>query len=219
MLHLAPSILNADYANLGRELELITGAGADYIHLDVMDGSYVPSISFGIPLIKSLRGLSDAVFDVHLMMVKPERYVEEFAECGADIICVHAEASVHLDRTIQLIHSCGCKAAVALNPATPISVLDCVLDQLDMVLIMSVNPGFGGQTLIPYTLDKISALRKTARTRGLNLDIEIDGGVNTGNLLQIMEAGANVIVAGSTIFTGDREENVKNFIKIMKEYE
>lgn len=184
-----------------------------------MDGTFVPSISFGMPVIERLRPVTDRVFDVHMMVEEPGRYVEDMKKAGADLICVHQEACRHLDRTVNQIKELGLKAAVALNPATPVSTLSCILDQLDMALIMSVNPGFGGQKFIPYTLEKIRQLRRMSDERGLNLDIQVDGGVGLGNVRQVIEAGANVIVAGSAVFKGDAAANTKAFLEIFKEYE
>lgn len=188
-------------------------AGAQYLHLDVMDGAFVPSISFGMPVIQSLRKNSNMTFDVHLMIEDPDRYLDEFAAIGADILTVHAEACTHLDRTIQKIHQLGKKAGVALNPATPLSVIEWVLPEVDMVLLMSVNPGFGGQKYIPYVTDKIRALRAMVDGRGLETDIEVDGGVSLANVSSVLEAGANVMVAGSAVFRGDAAENVKAFLE------
>lgn len=216
---LAPSVLAADFCNLGSQVKTVAQAGAEYIHLDVMDGAFVPSISFGMPVIKSLRSCTDAVFDVHMMVEEPGRYVEDMKACGADIITVHAEACTHLDRVVNQIKELGCRAGVALNPATPISVLDCILDQLDMVLIMTVNPGFGGQKFIPYTLKKVQDLRAVLDSRGLKTDIQVDGGVSAANVREIMEAGANVFVAGSAVFGGDAAAKTKEMMEIFKEYE
>ena len=214
MYKLAPSILSADFSKLGEEIKTIDQAGAEYIHIDVMDGSFVPSISFGMPVMKIIRSMTDCVFDVHLMIDEPVRYLQDFKDAGADLITVHAEACKHLDRTVTAIKEMGLKAGVALNPATPLSVLDYVLEKLDMVLIMSVNPGFGGQSFIPYSLDKIRDLKKRIDDKGLSIDIQVDGGVKLANAEEIIDAGANILVAGTAVFGGDAAENVKAFKEI-----
>lgn len=212
---LAPSLLAADFARLGEQMRIIDQAGAQYFHYDVMDGQFVPNISMGLPVLESIRKVTKKKLDVHLMIEHPERYISDFSDAGADIITVHAEACTHLDQIIGDIKREGLMAGVALNPSTPLNVLDYILPEVDMVLIMTVNPGYGGQKMIPYTLDKIRELRGIVQRRGLSTDIEVDGGIKIDNVGQFLAAGANVIVAGSGIFKGDLADNVEAFLDEM----
>ena len=214
---LAPSILAADFKVLGREIQETEKNGARYLHYDVMDGMFVPSISFGMPVLASVRKITKLVLDVHLMIVEPERYIEEFAKCGADIITVHYEACKDLEKAIEMIRNVGCKVGVSIKPKTPISVLDDVLNKVDMILLMTVEPGFGGQAYIPESTQKIQDMRKALKERGLEKDIQVDGGIKKNNLKMVLDAGANVIVAGSAIFAGDIGKNVEEFLAIMNE--
>lgn len=203
MVKIAPSILSADFSRLGEEIKAVEAAGADYIHIDVMDGHFVPNITIGPLIVSAARKVTSLPLDVHLMIENPDRYIPDFAEAGADIIVVHQEATAHLHRTVQLIKSCGKRAGVAINPATPVSTLDVILDDLDLVLVMTVNPGFGGQSFIRSGLEKITALRGEIDRRGRPIELEVDGGVKVDNIAAIAAAGADVFVAGSAVFSAD----------------
>ncbi len=201
MAHLiAPSILAADFANLSKDIELVNNSNADWFHLDVMDGEFVPNISFGLPVIEAIKRHAKKTLDVHLMIIQPDRYISAFKKAGADVLTVHYEACPHLHRTIQAIQAEGMKAGVALNPHTPVSVLEDVIQDIDVVLIMSVNPGFGGQKFIEKTYDKIKKLKALIQSSGSSAIIEIDGGVGLGNYKQLVECGADVLVAGNSVF-------------------
>lgn len=210
---LSSSILSADFSILGEQIQEAFEAGSEYIHVDVMDGMFVPSISFGMPVLKSIRKATKAVLDVHLMVVNPIRYIEEFAKCGADIITVHYEACEDVDATIDAIHACGCKAGLSVKPGTDVSVLFPFLEKVEMVLVMTVEPGFGGQKYMDCTTSKITAARDEIASRKLSVDVEIDGGVTRDNISYILSAGANVIVAGSAVFNGNIAENVKYLLE------
>jgi ribulose-phosphate 3-epimerase len=203
MIKIAPSILSADFSKLGEEIKAVEKAGADYIHIDVMDGHFVPNITLGPLVVQAIRPLTDLPFDVHLMIENPDQYIEAFANAGADIITVHVEAGPHLHRTIQLIKKMGVKAGVVLNPATPVDTIKHIIHDIDMVLLMTVNPGFGGQSFIKNVISKIKEVRDLVNENGLNVEIEVDGGVNPETAPFCIEAGANVLVAGSAIYGKD----------------
>lgn len=219
MYILAPSILAADFKALGKEMELTEEAGAQYIHFDVMDGMFVPSISFGMPVLQSIKGATSQVMDAHLMVQEPIRYIEDFKKAGADIVTVHLEACVDVDATIKKIRSSGMKAGLSICPDTKAEDAKRYLPDIDMLLVMSVHPGFGGQKFIPESLEKIRALRTMADELGLDTDIEVDGGIYHSNVREVLDAGANVIVAGSAVFGGDTMKNTKEFMEILKDYE
>ena len=214
---LSPSLLSADFWRTGEQLKELEDAGVKWLHVDVMDGDFVPSISFGMPVIKSLRAKSNLFFDVHMMVTEPVRYIDAMVDAGEDMITVHVEACKHLHRTIQAIKAKGIKAGVVLNPGTPLNALDCILEDVDMVLLMTVNPGFGGQKYIPTMTAKIKALKEMIDARGLNVDIEVDGGATPDNVKMLLEAGANVIVAGSAVFGDHITEQVEKFHKAFEE--
>ena len=211
---LAPSILAADFSRLGEQIKKTEEAGAKYLHFDVMDGHFVPSISFGIPVLKSIRPITSQKLDVHLMIEEPIRYLEDFRNAGADIITVHLEACTDTKYTLEMIKRFGLKAGLSIKPKTPLSTLEPLLDKVDMILLMTVEPGFGGQTLIPETIDKVRKLRQMIDSKNKKIHIQVDGGIYLENLPEVLEAGANIIVAGSAVFKGDIKENVRGFLKI-----
>ena len=219
MIILAPSMLSADFKILGEDLKTTEDNGAKYIHYDVMDGMFVPNLSFGPGILQSIRPASTMVHDVHLMIEEPIRYIETFAKSSADIITVHIEACKDLDATIEKIRECGCKVGVSVKPATPVSALEPYVDKIDMILIMSVEPGFGGQKFMPIALEKIADAKALVEAKGLNVDIEVDGGIDLNNVASVLEAGANVIVAGSTVYNGDTAANTKAMMEIINRYE
>ncbi len=215
---LAPSILSADFTRLGEEIREVREAGAQYLHIDVMDGKFVPSISFGMPVIASIRKASNIVFDVHLMIEEPIRYIEEFAKAGADIITIHLEACTDLKATIEKIHSCGKKCGLSIKPGTSVEELVPWLPEVEMVLMMSVEPGFGGQKYIEASTERISRVRKMIEERQLSVDLEVDGGIHTGNVRMILEAGANIIVAGSAVFGNETAKKAEAFMEIINDF-
>ncbi len=219
MIVLSPSLLSVDFAHIADGIKELDRANVPALHLDVMDGAFVPNISFGAPVIKCLRKETNMIFDVHLMIEEPVRYLDDFKKAGADWVTVHAESCKHLHRTVTAIKEAGMKAGVALNPATPVSAIDYVLDEVDMVLVMSVNPGFGGQSFIPSSLRKIAEVRKLIDERNLDVRIEVDGGVNLKNVDDVLKAGADVIVAGSAVFGGDIYDNSTAFMERFKKFE
>lgn len=216
---LSPSLLAADFKKLGQEIKKTEENGAEYLHFDVMDGIFVPSISFGMPVLKSIRSCTEQLMDVHLMITEPIRYLKEFKEAGADLVTVHLEACEDVEKTLDAIHECGMKAGLSIKPGTPAEALEPYLEKLELVLIMSVEPGFGGQKFIPESLDKISAVRKMLDVAGSNADLEVDGGIYQNNVGEVLEAGANVIVSGSGVFRGDAAQNTREFMEILQRYE
>lgn len=209
---LSPSILSADFARLGEQIKEADEAGAQYLHIDVMDGVFVPSISFGMPVIKTIRKVTDRIFDVHLMIMEPERYVKEFKECGADSITFHLEATEDADETIDMVRSLGCRVGMSIKPKTPVEAIRKYLNKLDMLLVMTVEPGFGGQKYIPESTERIRQVRKMADEMKPDLDIQVDGGITLDNVKIVLNAGANVIVAGSSVFGGNIPDNIKRYL-------
>ena len=217
MFHLSPSILAADFTRLGEQIKEVETAGGDWLHIDVMDGLFVPSISFGMPVIESIRPASNLFFDVHLMVQEPIRYIDEFKRVGADLITIHAEACEDLEATISKIREAGCKVGMSISPDTDASVVEPWIKKVDMILLMSVHPGFGGQKFIPETLDKIRVVRQMIEEKNPCCDLEVDGGIHLGNVKEVMEAGVNVVVAGTAVFRGNIKENMEAFYQQMKD--
>ncbi|MGN0331796.1 MAG: ribulose-phosphate 3-epimerase [Lachnospiraceae bacterium] len=216
---LAPSILAADFTVLGEQMKLTADNGAKYLHFDVMDGMFVPSISFGMPVLKSIHNVTDQVMDAHLMVQEPIRYIEAFKEAGADIVTVHLEACEDIEATIAKIRECGMKVGLSICPETDAKEVESLLAKVDMLLVMSVHPGFGGQKFIPESLDKIRAIRAMIESQKLDVDIQVDGGIYLTNVKEVLDAGANIIVAGSAVFKGDPAQNTKEFMEILNAYE
>ncbi len=216
---LAPSILSADFKTLGEQIIETEKGGAQYIHFDIMDGMFVPSISFGMPVLSSIRNLTGQTIDAHLMVTEPVRLMEEFVECGADILTIHYEACTDIKADIDCIHSLGVKAGLSIKPETPVEALEPYLEQADMFLVMCVVPGFGGQTFLPGSIEKIQKLRAMLRERGMEKDIEVDGGIHHSNVTKVLDAGANIIVAGSAIYKGDVRDNTERFMEILRNYD
>ena len=218
MIHFAPSILSADFAHLKEDVDAAKRGGCDYLHFDVMDGVFVPSISFGLPVLKCVRAFTDLFLDVHLMIVEPERYIDEFAKCGADMITFHYEATSDVKAVVDMIHSHGIKCGIAINPETPVEVIKPFLKDVEMILVMTVNPGFGAQAYIEACTEKVRTVSGWIKEAGLDVDVEVDGGIKKSNIRMILENGANVIVAGSAVFIGEIEQNAKDFKAIFDEF-
>lgn len=216
---LAPSILSADFKNLGQEIKKTEDNGAEFLHFDVMDGLFVPSISFGVPVLKSIRSVTDQVIDAHLMIQDPIRYIETFKEAGADYVTVHLEACENVEKTLAKIHECGMKAGLSICPETAVETIIPYVEMVDLILIMGVHPGFGGQKLIPETFDRLRKVRQILDEKNPQVDVQVDGGIHLGNVREILDAGANIIVTGSAVFNGDVEENTRKFMEILRDYE
>lgn len=216
---LAPSILSADFKNLGQEIKKTEDNGAEFLHFDVMDGLFVPSISFGVPVLKSIRSVTDQIIDAHLMIQDPIRYIETFKEAGADYVTVHLEACENVEKTLAKIHECGMKAGLSICPETAVETIIPYVEMVDLILVMGVHPGFGGQKLIPETFDRLRQVRQILDEKNPQVDVQVDGGIHLGNVREILDAGANIIVTGSAVFNGDVEENTRKFMEILRDYE